>query len=78
EKKGTRRTTPAVYGRQDIRATFERSPLAIVLLLVGGIVLELIGVAGWLLTGNIQVGTPLFLAGFLAVIVATLVRRQRG
>ena len=76
---GIQQSTPAtIYGRQDIRTTFERSPLAIVLLLVGGIVLELIGVAGWLLTGNIQVGTPLFIAGFLAVIVATLVRRQRG
>ncbi|HVB22362.1 MAG TPA: hypothetical protein VNG51_10485 [Ktedonobacteraceae bacterium] len=75
----TQPTTPAtVYGRQDIRATFEHSPLAIVLLFVGGLVLELIGVAGWLLTGNIQVGIPLFVAGFLAVIVATLVRRQRG
>jgi hypothetical protein len=49
-----------------------------VLLFVGGLVLELIGVAGWLLTGNLQVGAPLFIAGLLAVIVATLVRRQRG
>ncbi|MHB8596451.1 MAG: hypothetical protein ACYDER_06530 [Ktedonobacteraceae bacterium] len=79
EAKETRRTPAAtVYGRQDIRTTFERSPLAIILLFVGGIVLELIGVVGWLLTGNIQVGTPLFIAGLLAVIVATLVRRQRG
>lgn len=75
----TRPATPTtVYGRQDIRTTFERSPLAIILLFVGGIVLELIGIAGWLLTGNIQVGTPLFIAGLLAVVVATLVRRQRG
>jgi hypothetical protein len=72
-------TTPApIYGRQDIRTTFERSPLAIVLLFVGGLVLELIGVAGWLLTGNLQVGIPLFIAGFIAVVVATFVRRQRG
>lgn len=79
EAKETQRTpTATVYGRQDIRTTFERSPLAIILLFVGGIVLELIGVVGWLLTGNIQVGTPLFIAGLLAVIVATLVRRQRG
>ncbi len=79
EAKETQRT-PAVtvYGRQDIRTAFERSPLAIILLFVGGIILELIGVVGWLLTGNIQVGTPLFIAGLLAVIVATLVRRQRG
>jgi len=74
----TATTSATVYGRQDIRTTFERSPLAIMLLFVGGLVLELIGVAGWLLTGNLQVGTPLFIAGFLAVIVATLVRRQRG
>lgn len=79
ETKETQQTPSAtVYRRQDIRTTFERSPLAIVLLFVGGIVLELIGVAGWLLTGNIQVGIPLFIAGLLAVIVATLVRRQRG
>jgi hypothetical protein len=71
-------TPPPIYGRQDIRTTFERSPLAIVLLFVGGLVLELIGVAGWLLTGNLQVGIPLFIAGFIAVVVATLVRRQRG
>ncbi len=79
EAKETQHTPSAtVYGRQDIRTTFERSPLAIILLFVGGIILELIGVVGWLLTGNIQVGTPLFIAGLLAVIVATLVRRQRG
>lgn len=73
-----RTTSTAVFGRQDIRTTFERSPLAIVLLFVGGIVLELFGIAGWLLTGSIQTGIPLFIAGLLAVIVATLVRRQRG
>ena len=71
-------TGGAVYGRQDIRARFEHSPLAITLLFVGGLVLELIGVAGWILTQNAQVGLPLFIAGFVAVITATLVRRQRG
>lgn len=71
-------SSAAVFGRQDIRTTFERSPLAIVLLFVGGIVLELIGIIGWLLTGSVQTGMPLFIAGLLAVIVATLVRRQRG
>ena len=81
EQAGEREERPRaapVYGRLDIRTTFEQSPLAIVLLFVGGLVLELIGVAGWLLTGNVQVGIPLFIAGFLAVVVATLVRRQRG
>lgn len=67
-----------IYGRQDIRAAFERSPLAITLLFVGGLVLELIGVAGWILTQNAQVGLPLFIAGFVAVVTATFVRRQRG
>ena len=76
---GTRANTRStVYGRQDIRARFEHSPLAITLLFVGGLVLELIGVVGWILTQNAQVGLPLFIAGFVAVITATLVRRQRG
>ena len=79
EAKEPQQAAPAtVYGRQDIRTAFEHSSLAIVLLFVGGIVLELIGVVVWLLTGNSQAGVPLFIAGLLAVIVATLVRRQRG
>ncbi len=77
-------TTPAatpppatVYGRQDIRTTFEHSPLAIVLLFGGGLVLEILGFGLWVATQSIQVGLPLFIAGVVSVITATLLRRQR-
>src|SRR5713226_3974879 len=33
---------PTIYGRQDIRTSFSRSPLAITLLFVGGILLEIL------------------------------------
>lgn len=66
-----------IYGRQDIRRAFDNSTLAILLLFVGGIVLEIIGVILWLATQSAQTGMPLFIAGFLAVIAAILVRRQQ-
>ena len=66
-----------VYGRQDIRTTFEHSPLAIILLFGGGLVLEILGFGLWTVTQSIQVGLPLFIAGIVAVITATLLRRQR-
>jgi hypothetical protein len=65
------------YGRQEIRTTFERSPLAIVLLFIGGLLLEIGGVVLWAVTQSLQTGLPLFIAGFAAVITAILVRRQR-
>jgi len=65
------------YGRQEIRTTFERSPLAIILLFIGGILLEIGGVVLWTVTQSLQTGLPLFIAGFAAVITAILVRRQR-
>ena len=75
------RSTPAptrpVYGRQDIRTSFERSPLAITLLFVGGIVLEIVGIGLWGATQSPQVGIPLFVAGLVAVITATLIKRSR-
>jgi hypothetical protein len=67
-----------VYGRQEIRTTFERSPLAITLLFVGGLILEIGGAVLWAVTHSAQTGFPLFIAGVVAVITATLVRRQRG
>ena len=77
-------TTPAatsppttVYGRQDIRTTFEHSPLAIILLFGGGLVLEILGFALWAATQNLQAGLPLFVAGLVSVITATLLRRHR-
>jgi len=67
----------SVYGRQDIRTAFDTSPLAIVLLFVGGIVMEVVGAILWSLTQSSQVGLPLCIAGFVAVIVAILQARQR-
>ena len=70
-------TTP-VYGRQDIRTPFESSPLAIVLLFVGGLILEISGALLWAATQSTQTGLPLCIAGFLAVITATMIRRQQS
>lgn len=66
------------FGRQEIRAPFERSPLAITLLFIGGLLLEIAGVALWAAPQTTQAGLPLLVAGFVAVITAILVRRQRG
>ncbi len=66
-----------VYGREDVRMAFDTSPLAIVMLFVGGIVLEIVGVFLWSLTQTSQIGLPLCIAGFVAVGVAILQARQR-
>jgi hypothetical protein len=70
------RPTP-IYGRQEIRTPFERSPLGITLLFVGGLLLEIIGIVLWLTTQSAQTGLPLFFAGMIAVITSILVRRYR-
>ncbi len=69
--------TGAAFGRQEIRTMFERSPLAITLLFIGGVVLEIGGVALWATTQSAPTGLPLIVAGFVAVLTAFLVRRQR-
>ena len=66
-----------IYGRQDVKRPFDTSTLAMLLLFVGGIILEIIGVILWIVTGSAQTGIPLFVAGFLAVFAAILVRRQQ-
>lgn len=66
-----------IYGRQDIRMAFDTSPLAIVLLFVGGIVMEVVGAILWSLTQSSQVGLPLCIAGFVAVVIAIAQARQR-
>ena len=71
------KTTPS-FGRQEIHTTFERSPLAIILLFIGGLILEIGGIVLWTATQSSQIGLPLIIAGFVAVITAILVRRQRG
>jgi len=73
----TPRPTP-VYARQDIRTSFDRSPLAIILLFVGGIALEILGFTLWGATQSAQIGIPLFVAGLVAVMAATLIKRQRS
>lgn len=66
-----------VYGRQEIRAPFERSSLALTLLFIGGIVLEIFGVIIWTSTQSTSTGLPLCIAGFAAVLTAILTRRRR-
>jgi hypothetical protein len=68
---------PAAFGRQEIRTTFERSPLAITLLFIGGLILEIGGIILWTTSHSSQTGLPLIIAGFVAIITAFLVRRQR-
>ena len=77
ETSQTSETAPS-FGRQEISAPFERSPLAITLLFIGGLLLEIAGAALWAITQSSQIGLPLIIAGFVAVITAILVRRQRG
>lgn len=71
-----RRPAP-VYGRQEIRRPFDNSPLAIVMLFVGGLGLEIIGLVLWFNTANSQTGLPLCIAGLVAVIFSVIVMRQR-
>ncbi len=67
---------PPAFGKQEIRTSFERSPLAILLLFVGGLILEIGGALLWRLTQSFQTGFPLIVAGLVAVVAAILVLRQ--
>ena len=73
---GAPRQAP-IYGKQDVRGSFERSPLAIVMLFVGGLLLEIIGVVIWIVTQSAQTGLPLCGAGLVAVVTSILLLRQR-
>jgi hypothetical protein len=77
ESSHVNKATPS-FGRQEIRTTFERSPMAIILLFIGGLILEIGGIVLWTVTQSSQIGLPLIIAGFVAVITAILVRRQHG
>jgi hypothetical protein len=66
-----------IYGRQDIKQPFEASVLAILLLFVGGIVLEIVGVILWSTTHDAQIGLPLCFAGFIAVGTSIWLRRKQ-
>ena len=74
---GTETRIAPVYGRQDIRTPFENSPLAITVLFIGGLIMEIVGVLVWSSSHSAQAGLPLCAAGFIAVMTAILVRRQR-
>jgi len=65
------------YGKQDIRVSFEQSSLAVLLLFVGGLILEIGGVLLWFALRSAQTGLPLCIAGFIAVVTSILVSRQR-
>lgn len=65
------------YGRQELSVRFERSPLAIMLLFTGGLLLEIVGILVWSGTGSASIGFPLCIAGFVAVCAAIYVQRQR-
>ena len=65
------------YGKQDIRVSFEQSSLAIILLFVGGLILEIGGVLIWFAMHSAQAGLPLCIAGFIAVVTSILLLRQR-
>jgi hypothetical protein len=64
------------YSRQRLNQPLERSPLGITILLLGGLLLEIAGILSWLALNNAQAGISLILAGLVAVIVATIARRQ--
>ena len=67
-----------VFGHQEIRGEFQRSPLAVTLLFTGGLLLEIAGAVLWAITQSIQAGLPLIIAGFIAVFTAFMLRRQRS
>jgi len=71
----TTRSAPP-YERIALRTTFEQSHLGITVLFVGGLLLEIIGILAWSATKSGQIGLPLCIAGFFAVFVAMLIRRQ--
>ena len=66
-----------IFGKQDIRSNFEHSPLAIVMLFVGGLLLEIIGAVIWIVSQSAQTGLPLCGAGLVAVVTSILLLRQR-
>lgn len=65
-----------VYNREQVRRPFEHTSLAAVLLLVGGIILEIVSLTLLFTTHSTAVGGPLFIAGFVAVAASFLARRK--
>jgi hypothetical protein len=76
EQTNTTPPTAPVYGRQEIKTSFESSNIAIVMLFMGGLVLEIGGASLWATVGQ-TIGLPLCIAGFVLVFAAIMQRRQR-
>jgi hypothetical protein len=77
ERENRAHSAPPIFGTQDIRGTFERSLLSILVLFVGGLLLEILGVVVWLITQSAQTGLPLCGTGLVAVVTSILLMRQR-
>ncbi len=77
EEQITRPASP-IYERKELRTTFEQSHLGITALFVGGLLLEILGILVWSATKSTPIGLPLCIAGFFAVFVAMLIRRQQS
>lgn len=64
------------FSQQKIQRRMGRSPIGITLFLVGGLLLEVLGVIIWSSTESVQTGLPLFFAGIVVVLAAIFARRQ--
>ena len=62
-----RRHQAPIYGHEEVRRPFEKTVLSNALLVVGGILLEIIGIILLLTIHNAGISIPLFIAGFVAV-----------
>lgn len=69
--------TNTTYERQTTRNPFSASAITIILLFIGGIILEIVGAIVWAGTASAPTGLPLCIAGFIAVVAAILQTRQR-
>lgn len=66
-----------VYTRETVRRPFENSSLAAVLLLVGGVILEIGSLLLLFTTHSSSISVPLFIAGFVAVAASYVARRPK-
>ncbi|GCE20249.1 hypothetical protein [Dictyobacter kobayashii] len=72
----TAEQTGPVYNREQVRRSFEKSSLAVVLLLVGGVLIEIISLLLLFTLHSASISGPLFVAGFVAVAASFLARQQ--
>ncbi|GCF08899.1 hypothetical protein [Dictyobacter arantiisoli] len=65
-----------VYGREEVRRSFESSSLGMMLLIVGGILLEFLAIILLFTTHNASISLPLFIAGLIAILANYFTRRM--